>query len=128
MKAKLSGLSEVMSNLNAQVNAIEGRTMTGLYSAGLFVQKESNRRAPKDTGNLRESSFVRNVFNGVVVGYTANYAAAVHEAPGTLKGEERKSGSKKGTYWEVGEPKFLENAVRENTQEIIDRIVRRAKV
>lgn len=128
MKSKLSGLSEVINNLNTQVQNIEGRTMTGLYSAGLLIQKESNKRAPKDTGNLRESSFVRNVFNGVVIGYTAKYAAAVHEMPGKLKGEPRRSGSWKGTYWEVGEPKYLENAVRENTQAIIDRIVRRAKV
>lgn len=128
MKTGLSGLSEVMANLNSQVQGIEGRTMTGLYSAGLLIQKESNKRAPKDTGNLRASSFVRPVDRAVLVGYTANYAAAVHEMTSPSSGIPRTSGSGKGTYWEVGEPKYLENAIRENMDAILDKIAARAKV
>jgi hypothetical protein len=40
------------------------------------------------------------------VGYTASYAFAVHEAPGTLKGQSRPSG--RSDYWDPNaQPRFL---------------------
>ena len=66
---------------------------------------------------------------GVIVGYTANYALWVHEAPGVLKGKPRgaKKGSKRGKYrgrfWDPqnrAQPKFLEQPFRELHEQLVD--------
>lgn len=80
---------------------------------------------PIDTSNLINSGFrtVTNTATGIVgvVGYTADYAAYVHEASGKLKGEPRSSvasfsardgrtgfASNKGSFWDPdAEPQFL---------------------
>lgn len=80
---------------------------------------------PVDLGNLLQSQTQPEITvkNGAVfgrVGYTARYAAAVHEMPGKLKGVPRYNfgktsegkafggGSLTGTYWANGaEPQFL---------------------
>ena len=61
----------------------------------------------------------------VQVGYTANYALFVHEAPGTLLGKKiprRPSPPHQGNVWDpegVARPKFLEAPFRENRDEIV---------
>lgn len=51
------------------------------------------------------------------VGYTAQYAAAVHEAPGTLKGSGKLRDGKRpslGQFWDPNaEPKFLTKGFEE---------------
>ena len=67
---------------------------------------------PVDTSNLINSQFIdhevgTNSVKGVF-GFTAEYAAAVHEKPGTLKGQPR-SRTGAGNYWDPNaEPKFVE--------------------
>jgi len=66
---------------------------------------------PVDTSNLINSRFrfIEHTASGLKgrVGYTAAYAAAVHAAKGTLKGQDRPSN--RGKYWGPdGEPQFLE--------------------
>jgi len=55
----------------------------GLKRAGLFLQRESQKLVPIDTGVLRESANTREEgvgFNvAVIVSYGANYALYVHE-------------------------------------------------
>lgn len=66
---------------------------------------------PVHLGNLINSGFVTSAntnFGKVYaqVGYTAAYAAAVHEKKGTMRGQMRPDGS--GQYWDPsGEPRFL---------------------
>jgi hypothetical protein len=72
---------------------------------------------PIDTSNLVNSQYYPQMEvtkSGVKgnVGYTAAYAAAVHEAPGTLKGQPRESGG--GDYWDPNaEPGFLKKGFEE---------------
>lgn len=86
---------------------------------------------PVDTSNLINSGFrtVTNTATGAVgvVGYTADYAAAVHGMSGKLKGEPRASG--KGDYWSpAGEPGFLKKGFeRDGKTEIEAHIKRRYK-
>lgn len=73
------------------------QTMTPVASSSTLINSQYapqiEQRAEKTTGQ---------------VGYTAAYAAAVHNAPGTLKGLPRASG--KGQYWDPnGKPGFLED-------------------
>lgn len=104
-------LASVIANLNAQALKIKTATAAGLVDAGLFIKAESMKNAPVDTGNLRASHFSEPNADGsvVTIGATANYAGAVHETHKT-----------KG--------KFLEKAVKENSQKILKRIGRHAKI
>lgn len=90
---------------------------------------------PMDSGTLLQSMYreVKNTDGRVTgrVGFTANYAAAVHAMPGTLKGQPRShfgrtrnysdagpmpsvsfgGGTGKGNYWDPdAEPEFLKKA------------------
>jgi hypothetical protein len=57
----------------------------GLMKAGLFLQRESMKLCPVETGNLRSGAFTRfneSAITGLMevrVGYVAEYAAYVHE-------------------------------------------------
>lgn len=123
---KVKGLDTLLKNLNKEIQKIEGNTRKGLSKAGLFIKAEAQERAPVDYGVLRNSAFSQIspvTFKGypvVTVGFTAKYAAWVHEMPMKLKGLPRTSGSKKGVYWQGGENKFLEKAVKWNVKEILN--------
>lgn len=136
--ARLEGLNEVLTNMNREVGQIKGRTMAGLFEAGLEIQRDSQGRTPVDTGNLKASAYTRKGRKGVEIGYTAAYAAAVHEMLGKLKGQPRADfgataegvgfggGSGKGTYWESGEPQFLQKAI--DAVDVVGIVRRRAQV
>lgn len=127
----LSGLDDVLNRMSLEINGIKNRGFDGLLEAGLKIEAASNRRAPRDLGNLVGSSYARKAQDGslsVEVGYGASYAAAVHEnLEMKLKGEPRASG--RGVYWgPKGESKFLEKTVRENEKAIVEIVRKRASV
>lgn len=124
---KLKGLETVMSNLRAEFAAAGQATERGLYAAGLIIEKDSLRRTPRDTGALRNSIYT-NALPGrrVEVGYTAEYAPFVHENMNPSSGVPR-GGNKRGTYWDVGEPKFLEHAAQAKEQEALEAVAREIK-
>lgn len=97
----------------------------GAYAAGLMIQGEAQDRTPVEYGNLQGSAYTQRIPKGAQVGFTSEYALFVHEnMEMKLEGLPRPSGL--GTYWNPGGPKFLERAVTENTQEIVDMIVAQA--
>lgn len=110
-----SGLKEVLANLNKEVKAIEGRTREGLFEAGLLVQGHAMEFTPVKKGLLVNSAFTAMEISSrgarVSVGYTKKYALYVHEMPA----------SNNFTKIDTG-PKFLQRALFENTQEILDTI------
>lgn len=129
MALEISGLDEVIKNLNKEIEGIKDRSSRGLRAAALIVEAEAVKKAPADTGNLRGSANVRMENDGqtAVVSFSSEYALAVHEnieQPG--KGKPR-SGSH-GNYWDNGEPKYLENAVKENTVRIVKTIATYAEL
>lgn len=114
----VTGIDTVLRNLRSQISQIEGATQEGLLAAGLFVQGESQEKTPVEFGVLNNSAFTQ--ITGplrVSVGYTAEYAAFVHEMPAT------NNFTKPGTG-----PKFLEKAVKNNVPEILKIIQVRAKI
>jgi hypothetical protein len=85
---------------------------------------------PVDTSLLINSQFriVRKVGTEIQgqMGYTAAYAAAVHDAKGTLKGQPRDpNDGSRGNFWDpAGEPEFLTKGF-EMTKSDIDAAVKR---
>lgn len=114
----VTGLADVMTNLNAAIKDIENRTHEGIVAAGVFVKGESQEITPVEFGILNSSTFsTPTAPMRVTVGYTADYAAYVHEFPSTF------NYTKPGTG-----PKFLEKAVKENIPQILGIIEKRAKI
>jgi len=116
VKSRVTGLDEVLDNLNRRVEEIEGATMAGLLEAGMKIQAASQKRTPVDTGNLKGSAYTRKAQGGalsVEIGYTANYAVNVHEID---------------MPHAVGQWKFLESALRENEDAIVDIVQQKARV
>ena len=126
MAVKVKGLNHTLANLNRVIQKTDGNTRAGLSKAGLFIKGEAVERAPVEFGVLRNSAFSKlssislskKKKASVTVGFTAKYAPYVHEAPMKLKGEPR-TGKGKGVYWQGGENKFLEKAIKFNLREIL---------
>lgn len=115
--AGVEGLDNVLRNLNREIEGIEDRSVEGLFAGGLIIEGTAVPRAPRDTGNLRGSSYTRKAPGNpqaVEVGFGAAYALPVHE---DLEARH-----------EDGEAKFLESAVRDREQDVVDEVAARAKV
>lgn len=129
-------IARVRKNLRVKIEDIDNRrTKKALYSVLTTIKNLSDLMTPIDTSNLINSGYieVKDSAGGMIgkVGYTASYAQAVHDAPGTLKGQPRANfgrtsnyseygpkqvvefggGTGVGDYWDPdAEPKFLEKA------------------
>ena len=111
--------ARVVNNLQQFIDSVERKTARAMTAAIVRGASELPVLTPVDTSNLLNSQY-RNVSKkpsgGVVgtVGFTAEYAAAVHAASGKLKGLPRpkRDGKPQGVYWgpHDGRPKFLEVA------------------
>lgn len=104
---------------------ISERTLTTVL---IVAQGFSTLMTPAEYGNLRNSQYriVRAYKGGLRgrIGYTANYAASVHNAKGTLRGKPRVSGN--GNYWDPdGKPRFLARAFEGANLAEINETVRR---
>lgn len=128
------GIERVRANYRRTVQKIAQPVSEGAVYAVLSQGRAmADTMTPVDTSNLINSGYAPQIkiARGKVtgaVGYTARYAAAVHEAPGTLKGQPRADfgrtgnqsefgpmrpvafggGTGKGNYWDPNaEPHFL---------------------
>ena len=109
---EIKNLKEFIQKLEKASNRILSRAERGLVEAGQFLQGKSMEIVPVQTGYLRASAFTRKVSQGhVIVGYTALYAAYVHENPNAAHGQafnikhaERISRANQRLYFSEGEP------------------------
>ena len=116
-RVNITGLDAVLSNLNKEVQKIENRTKSGLIEASLEVKKDTLPLTPIKTGNLRGScytlTFEEQKGPAAEIGFTASYAPFVHEI---------------NKNYTVGGWKFLERALKQNYDRILEIIRRRAHV
>lgn len=132
IEIKLEGLKELNEKFRRMYPSYGQAWRRGIHQAGMFLKREAMKRTPVDTGALKNSARYRSHGQGWktfgIVSYHMDYAVAVHEnvrQPGKGKrrhGINKKGKQRRGTYWDNGEPKFLENAYRENRKEILRRI------
>jgi len=134
--------TEFLNNLARALKKLQDGAYKGVRLAAAFVKVEAQKRVPVDEGNLKASAYTEikktNGAVGATVGFTASYAAAVHEKPMVHAGEKRKDhwikGTKfkgKGKYWDVqgqATNKFLQKAVEENQKELITIIHKAARL
>ncbi|MBS0854947.1 MULTISPECIES: HK97 gp10 family phage protein [unclassified Tatumella] len=126
MGIKVRGIQASKKGLDALVNDIQGRRAPRAAMAALdVIGLEAATITPVETSTLINSQFREVMVNGTLVtgrvGYSANYAVYVHNAPGKLKGRPRSSGD--GNYWDTnGEPRFL-TVGAERTEETVAAVV-----
>jgi len=87
----IKGLNTVLGNLRRAKNVVASGVGRGLKKGGLHLQRKSQEIVPVQLGNLKNTSFCRNVGGvgfdtDIVVGYTADYAVYVHENLDKLHG------------------------------------------
>lgn len=140
MGLKVKGISNAKKNLNDLINDVKGRkAVRAIQSALILGSARAAYYTPIDTSTLINSQFREMDFSGVLitgrVGYSANYAAYVHEMSGKLKGQPRAhfgktregksfgGGTAKGNYWDPhAEPQFLSKGFDEE-REAIDKVM-----
>lgn len=133
MATELKGLEEVNRNLKQRLERIGG-PMTEDFVTAIVIQIRSRSAAltPDMTSTLINSAFHRVYATPTgyagEMGYGADYAVYVHEAPGTLlntntprvKGEPRW-----GNVWDPNaEPGFLSKGVEEMMQQDLPAIIK----
>lgn len=131
----VKGLKEVRQQLKKVFGDISGpRTEKTLTEVLITAAGFAAVMTPIDTSNLINSQYRRITAYGnrVVgaIGYTAAYAAAVHDKPGTLLGTNTprsKSDPSRGNVWDPdAEPEFLRKAFEDSdARAAIDMIVKR---
>jgi hypothetical protein len=114
---RVTGLSQIVRNLNKEIRKFKGQTKAGLWEAALMIQRESQKNTPIDTGNLRSGAFTEaydiSHGPGAMIGYTASYAPFVHEI---------------NANYRVGHWKFLEMALRKLAVKVLQTITAKAKI
>lgn len=141
----LEGMNIVLHNLNKEIVAIKGRSMSGLIKGAMVIRRDmdiTEPLIPVDTGNLRSSWFTQPIhimaklqsIPALLIGFTANYAVFVHE----MVGANFKGHPEKVKYTKKGKPtsetkkffrrpgagaKFFEASLDRNAKEVL-RIVR----
>jgi preprotein translocase subunit Sss1 len=131
----VKGLKEVRQQLRRVFGDIKGpkaeKTLTEvLITAAGFAATMT----PIDTSNLINSQYRKITAYGTrvvgAIGYTAAYAAAVHDKPGTLLGKNvprDKNDPSRGNVWDKGgEPEFLRKAFEDSdARAAIDAVIKR---
>lgn len=132
----VEGIDDALADIDKALSGIKHVAKAGLWEAGLGVMNSAQKRLRDSviTGNLRASGYVRSDDTvkrpnesrinqemndpmpsdsipeiGVEMGFTASYALYAHE---NMEGRA---------------PKFLENAIAENKQNIISIIKKRSE-
>ena len=102
----------VVNRLPQFIAATQVRAQRTVLTMLIPIGSEAAALTPRETSNLINSQVRQVEASGTrvqgVIGFTAEYAAAVHEAPGTLLGTNTPRPSGKGVFWgPSGEPEFL---------------------
>ena len=150
MGVKVKGINNAKSNLDKFIGTVQGKKAArAIQSAMLIGSTQAALYTPIDTSTLINSQFREIDAGGVLItgriGYSANYAAYVHEASGKLKGQPRAhfgvtsnrsefgpqkpkefgGGTGKGNYWDPhGEPQFLTKGANDE-RDNVDAVMRK---
>jgi hypothetical protein len=136
MRGNVSGIPEVIAEIQRRVNDLGTFSQKGLLRAGQYLDKESAKQCPVVTGalvnrrigvRLRKQGVFGNRYY-VAVGYTVVYATRVHENPrsGRTAGVSP-SGRRYKKWSKVGKWKFLEDPLKENVRLFVSLIAGEAR-
>jgi len=130
----LTGEAEILRKLEELIKEVPDRVgQAAKDEADLIMTVSKEEQVPVDEGILRASGYVLDpVVTAdtitVEMGYSAPYAAAVHEIP--PPGESNPEGAPSGRHatHRHGKWKFLEDPANERAPKILENIVKRASL
>lgn len=120
----VDGDERVIAALEREIVSAPADQEDGLRAGARVVRREAIPITPRLSGYLRSRFFVvsERTSDGARAGVfnDAEYAAKVHESVEMrLAGVPRPPSIGGGTYWDSGEPKFLEKAMDRNRKEML---------
>ena len=122
MAVIIEGLKQVQDALAKYLEEQARQRAAAFTRIAAIIKTDAVKNAPIDTGNLRGSAYSEADSNHAEIGFSASYAAYVHEQMEVNRGEPRTSGTGKGRYWDGGGPKFLSRAVQKNFNRITEEL------
>lgn len=108
------GLNDVFRELDKVTRTVTADALQGATEAGGQILEIAQRNCPVKTGRLKNSGYVHVLGYEVEIGFTADYAATVHEDTSASH--------------DTGEAKFLETPFKTAPQILPEAIVRKARV
>lgn len=108
------GLSDVLHELDKVTRTVTADALEGAADAGYQILDVAQRNCPVKSGRLRDSGYVHVLGYEVQVGFSAEYAATVHEDT--------------SAHHDTGQAKFLETPFKTAPQILPEAIVRKARV
>ncbi len=119
----------VVNRMPQFLTATQARAQRTVLTMLIPIGSEAAGMTPRETSTLINSQYRDVSQDGTVVrgriGYTAEYAAAVHESPGTLLGTNTPRPSGKGVVWgPSGEPEFLRKGA-EQARPLVEQALKR---
>lgn len=129
MAAMATNRPRVVNRMPQFLTATQARAQRTVLTMLIPIGSEAAGMTPRETSTLINSQYRDVSQDGTVVrgriGYTAEYAAAVHEAPGTLLGTNTPRPSGKGIVWgPSGEPEFLRKGA-EQARPLVEQALKR---
>ena len=157
MSVRVKGLENIMSNLNKEIQKIEGRTLGGLIQGAIIIRRDMEFTPPLipiDLGNLRASFFIVTSNGGVIQGggpsFTGEDADRIKRGHAETVQEAKKGSFVKGPYVVLGfgayyaayvhemvganfqrhgaGALFLSNAIARNSKRVLKKIAEKAKI
>lgn len=142
MNAEVTGVDEANAKLTAELKKMGRLSERFVTKAMISISAQTLPMVPVDTSFLANSEYrkIKKRFDGWEgeIGYGAEYAAWVHEMPGTLKGQPRADfgktaggvafggGTGQGNYWDPdGEPQFLAKGMQAFVEDELDALIRK---
>lgn len=126
------GGKQIMQRYKMFVKQQQDKAHAAIRNVLVEIGTEADMLTPQDLGTLLQSRYSPKLWqegNRIfgAIGYTAFYAAFVHDAPGVYLGANEPRSSGNGYYWDPNgaEPEFLEKGVRAVLPRAMD-IIRRA--
>lgn len=114
MTKLITGLLEIEKNLAGALNSIEELSVEGILEAAHEIVNRSKELTPVDTGTLQAAQFAEPVEGGARIDVRTEYALYVHEDM--------------EAYHETGKAKFLETAIMEKRDRVLELAQEKAKV
>jgi len=127
MKAEITGIDAANDALQNELRKVGKLSERFVTKSLISISAQTLPMIPIDTSFLANSEYRKVAKRGEgyegEIGYGAEYATYVHEAPGVLAGQPRPDGN--GVYWGPdGEPGFLAKGVDFFIEDDLDRLIR----
>lgn len=130
MRAEVTGIEKANAALNAELRKVGKLSERFVTKSLISISANTAPMVPIDTSFLLNSEYRKVEKRGAgfegEIGFGAEYAQYVHEAPGVLVGQPRDPENPgRGDFWDpAGEPEFLAKGLEAFISDDLDALLR----